>query len=590
MTRKARYSIAAQTAADRGDWPSAENFYRRVLRIDAKNIDALNGLADSLYFQGRLIEAESLFRDAVKADPKNLHLRLALARYYMRLEYDAAALDVLSYVLAEDKNHIPALLLIVETLRHIGRIDESHARAKQILKRFGHQPEFYFYLSGILRQCLEFDDLAKLRDAAGKDFAAAERRLGKRVMVNLLADAGDDQGKQRLWSLGRWSAERLRPALPVVKKQDAIYRVGFVCQELRIHPVAQYFKTVISAAESGFMPNLEIYVYNTGDERESDPVFQKIRNFAASRYRHVKNLSVDFTIETIRADGVDVLFDLGGQSPRAATALFENRIAPVQILWLGWGHTSGLAGMDYLLVDRYCKPSDTRYVHEKLAIIDAPYMAIDQLPTIPSATAAPFMRQRRVTFGQPNRFDKWTPDMIDRDAEILRRVPESRMLVFRPDAGSHAIAKNIQLHFERRGIDPRRIDIRPNAADSYADCLADIDIMLDPIEVSGGATAMDALMHGVPLFTVSGTQLFQRFSYSFLMHAGLGEFCAADTPALIVLAAGLANDEKRLMHWRSGGVRQAVESSALCDLKNYGAAWSRFIPDILSRAGRKTAV
>ena len=45
------------------------------------------------------------------------------------------------------------------------------------------------------------------------------------------------------------------------------------------------------------------------------------------------------------------MVDLMGLSSSNRLNLFRNRLAPIQILWLGYNNTSGLSQMDYLIAD-----------------------------------------------------------------------------------------------------------------------------------------------------------------------------------------------------------------------------------------------
>lgn len=580
--------IAARVALDDGKWKTAETFYKQILDEDATQIEALDGIADALYAQGRLLDAEIYFRAAVETEPKDLKLRNALARLYIRLEYDQLAIDTLTYVLGQDQKNIEARLLLCDPLRAIGRIDEAHAHAKEALRQGGYKAQYYFYLAGTLRQTLEFSDLDQLRQAADKDVGTAERRLRQRALPGLLADGVDQQGKERLLHISR-SLVQQAPSLSAWQRGKKL-RIGFVCQEMRTHPVGQYFLPLLQAYQAGFLPDAEFYLYNSGDDLPSDPVYNAIRSSVGDKFRGVKNRAADMIVESVRADRIDILFDLGGHSPRAAAWLFEARLAPVQVLWLGWGHTSGSPGIDYLLADPYCQPADARFISEKLAVIPAPYMILPSL-SLPAPGFIPACaRNGYVTLGQPNRFDKWTPESIARDAAVMQRLPKSRLLVFRPDAASHPIRKNVLAHFAAYGINAERIEFRANKSADYAACFANVDMMLDPIAVGGGATSMDALRFGVPFFTVPGDQLFQRFSYSFLMYAGLNEFCARDHGDLIEKAVALGSDLPRLAEWRGQRVWQALRQSPLCDLEAYGRSWNAFLPSLLEQEARPDMV
>ncbi|TAH36100.1 MAG: tetratricopeptide repeat protein [Alphaproteobacteria bacterium] len=583
MSKSAKILLAARYAGNNGDWRSAENLYRQILNLDSENEDALNGLADSLYFQGRLQEAEIDYRAAVFSNPTNLNLRILLARYYLRLEYDQIALDVLEYILGQDPNHQQASLLICETLCRLGRIDEAHARARILLMQHGYDSKFYFYLAGTLRRTLEFNHLQQLERAGEADFTAADRRLRSRQLVHFLAGAEHDTGKERLKKLASSIWHRLDRHAVTSAPSKAPYRVGFVCHELRTHPVGRYFLSLLRAYAAQYMPDLRIHVYNVGDDLPRDPVYAEIRKIAGNHFRSLKNLPMDLVLETVRADHIDVLFDLGGHSPRSATWIFEARLAPVQIMWLGWGHTMGLPGIDSVLVDQYCAPTDRRFLAEECTVIDAPYMILPDVPTLPDKFIPPIVQNGFVTFGQPNRLDKWTPDMIVRDAAIMRELADSKMLVFHPDVAAESVRKNVRSLFAAQGIDNSRIEFIANTPTNYVDCLRRVDIVMDPIMVNGGATSMDVLAQGIPLFTVPGDQLFQRFSYAFLQYANLPQFCAKNQKDLIQKVIQFAGNADLLTEWRGGGITHTVAGSPLCDFAAYGAAWNRLIPQLVDR-------
>jgi predicted O-linked N-acetylglucosamine transferase (SPINDLY family) len=58
----------------------------------------------------------------------------------------------------------------------------------------------------------------------------------------------------------------------------------------------------------------------------------------------------------IRDDRIDILVDLSGHTRANRMPLFARRIAPIQVTYLGYPNTSGLATMDYRFTDAIADP------------------------------------------------------------------------------------------------------------------------------------------------------------------------------------------------------------------------------------------
>jgi predicted O-linked N-acetylglucosamine transferase (SPINDLY family) len=154
-------------------------------------------------------------------------------------------------------------------------------------------------------------------------------------------------------------------------------------------------------------------------------------------------------------------------------------------------------------------------------------------------------------------------------AQILRRVPNSVLLLKNRGMNDVSVAVPLRSEFVRHGIEPRRIVCQGWSA--HAELLAEyqrIDLALDTFPYNGGLTTCEALWMGVPVVTCPGETFASRHSLSHLSNVGLTETIALNFDDYVNIAVSLATDLPRLAALRSG-LRSRVASSPLCDGMRY---------------------
>ena len=83
--------------------------------------------------------------------------------------------------------------------------------------------------------------------------------------------------------------------------------------------------------------------------------------------RNVSALSDELFAKRIREDEIDILIDLSGHSAHNRLPVFAWKAAPVQVSWLGYFATTGVAEIDYLIADPWTLPeSEEKYFTEKI--------------------------------------------------------------------------------------------------------------------------------------------------------------------------------------------------------------------------------
>jgi predicted O-linked N-acetylglucosamine transferase (SPINDLY family) len=176
-----------------------------------------------------------------------------------------------------------------------------------------------------------------------------------------------------------------------------------------------------------------------------------------------------------------------------------------------------------------------------------------------------------MTFGSFNNPAKWTPLILDAWAEILRRVPRSRLLLQFGGLHEPQTQDLFRSEFSKRGIDSDRILLEGWL--EHRELLAaynHVDIALDTQPYSGGVTTCEALWMGVPVITWPGNTFAGRHATSHLTNAGYKRFIVRNRQEYIGLAVDWANRLNELAIVRAN-MRGHLSESPLCDAPRFAA-------------------
>jgi protein O-GlcNAc transferase len=271
--------------------------------------------------------------------------------------------------------------------------------------------------------------------------------------------------------------------------------------------------------------------------------------------------------------------------------VFARKPAPIQITWMGYVGTTGLAAMDYLLADRYQVPLEAEpHYRERILRMPNDYVVYEPPYYAPAVARLPALASGRVALGCFTNPAKITARVVEVWGRILRRLPQGRLVLKYGGMSDPAVVGRFTDLFAAQGVDAARLDFLGRS--SHAELLAEygrIDIALDTFPYSGGLTTCEALWMGVPVITCPGETFASRHSLSHLSNVGLTETIAGDFDEYVDLAVTLANDLPRLSAVRTG-LRQRMASSPLCDGKRFAAnlatvlgdAWRQWTADAAS--------
>ncbi len=553
------YALLALSA---GHASSALPAALRWSQLRPSSAEAKNMLAIALRQCGRLEEAIARLGEAVALDPSYFDARVNLGNALLDAGDAAAALA--HYELARSLD--PTAASVHNNLGNAYRELREPAKAlacyRKALERDPRHARAQANVGNILKDLADTDGaIAAFR----RSLALTPDRAD--VWSNLLLTLnGSDRIEPAALAaehlaFGAHFARLITPLPPRAEapRGDARLRVGYVSSDFRKHAVATFFEPLLDAHDRS---RFEVFCYY--NQPRGDEVTARIQA-AAEHFVPVSGMSDRALAERIRSDGIDVLIDLNGHTADNRLPLFFLRPAPVQATWLGYLGPTGMPTIDWRITDAHVEPPRAPFAPdlEKPLRLARTMWCYRPYADAPDVAPLPCAQEGPLTFGCLNNPGKASPTVLSLWADVLRRVPQSRLLLLAaPDADR---AAQIRRPFTDAGIAPERVELvaRMPLAD-YLALHARIDIALDTYPYAGGTTTCDALWMGVPVVTLAGDRPFARTGASVLAQVGLDE-CIAATPERYVDAAiALAADRAHLAELRAG-LRPRMRASPLTD-------------------------
>lgn len=523
----------------------AETYVLRYLSQKPDCPAGLNTYATILDDLGRQEEAFAALHRSLELDPTSAHAASNLAVQY----------------------HLKAL------------IDPAYVYSS---KAVALAPERYSiwldYLTHLRRVC-DFQRLEAINWWALIQAAPVESMLQAFLQMLVLAETDQQQLLLRQ-ALTRWgdaagkqaaSAGATAPQ-PASPRSRETLRIGFVSADFRDHSVARFIWPLFEHLDRS---RYQLFGYSTYTQHDA---WRARFDEAATGMRDVASASPLELKRLVQADGIDILFDLTGFTKGSRTKAFATRLAPIQVSWLGYPGSTGLAAMDYLFLDRYLTPKDPSVLREKPLISPGTTVCFSGIPEVPITPIIPEQKRGVLTLGTLNNSYKITRSTITRWCRVLSALPTAQFLFVRREFESHYLRQNLIIAFAEEGIDASRLHFFNNrrAGRHYLDCYNELDFTLDTYPVTGGTTTTDALWMGVPVVGLEGPNVHHRVCSAILHHAGHPEWIAQNDDQFLQIALDLAADQNLRIKLRQC-LRAEIKASRLCNSQQFAADFAATI-------------
>lgn len=531
------YNLLGLSLKNIGDLQRAEKLFTLASQLDKDDYNAHFNLGNCLSAQNKFSDAISAYSRAIEIDPLNYGAYQNMGNAHFRRSEMNEACD--AYLKAVEINstlpeiHYNLGLIYRDTNRFHNAI-ESFNTAIELRPSYGSALAALYYVKRTICDWSDTEELSSKLDqlGIGGDVASPFSLLTTH-------DSPELQSKRaQSWARKNFPNNN-KITLPRISKIPDRIRVGYFGSDFHDHATLHLISGLLREHDKS---KFEVHVYSYGNTKNST-----LRNELMSNvefFHDVAEYSDAEICNFARSNNIHIALDLKGYTQGARTRIFSERVAPIQINFLGFPGTMGAEFIEYIVADRTLIPPEFRnHYTESVIYMPDTYQPNDCLRLIDKR---PMTRKE---FGLPehafvmccfNNNYKIGPREAAIWTELLHTIDKSILWLL----GSNEEAqKNLLAHFERAGVSNDRVIFRkPLPHSLHLASMSLADIFLDTFAVNAHTSCSDALWAGIPVVTKLGNQFAARVASSLLAALELDELIAKDEEEYLKIVISLSQD------------------------------------------------
>jgi len=567
------YSNLGGILKEEGNLEEAEKFTRKAINMMPEYGSAYTNLGSILMNKSNYKEAEIYTRKAIKINPQ---CGISYANLGGILLNNKNSIDDAERYTRKSIKLMPNLAISFFNLGIILRIKKKYIEAIEAFKKSISLKKDFINAQTELVWCE-----ASICEWSNQNYNLFFKKTNNNEALNpwSLMTFEDDpylHFKRALnFCLKNHDVETLRMDLP---RKNIRIRIGYFSCDLYNHATMHL---IVRLFELHNKSNFEIFVYNiksTIRDNFTERVIESV-----DRFRNVEDLSDQEIVNVARKDKLDIAIDLKGHTKDSRMSIFANRVAPIQISYLGYPGTTGMKSIDYIIADEIVIPKNNKqYFSEKVIYMPNCYQCNNDTKMILDNSISlsdTMLPENKFVYTCFNSNYKITSKEFDIWMRLLLNKTDSVLWLIKSNDQAQI---NLRREAEKRNVDPSRLIFAEHiqlekhlARHKYG------DLALDTFNVNGHTTSSDALWSGLPLLTMIGKSFTARVSASLLSSLGINELITNTEIEYEEKANELAHNSIKLEKIKKN-INQAKSKSSLFNTKLFVINYEQKLKDLVT--------
>lgn len=518
----------------------AINCYEKAIKINSKIPELHNNKGNALKELGRYDKAIVSYKKSLDIEPENYETLNNLGVVFDKLGHFNQAIDAYDKAIKINPEFSKGFYNRGQVLNNLQKLPEALASFELAYKL---EPGIDFIYGDLLHLkmflCI-WDKFEMHLEELSNKIWAGQKAVNPFPMLALIDDLELQRKVAEIYINKDYSVKNVKELNPYVNHTKII--VGYFSPDFRDHAVSHLSAGMF---ELHNREKFEIHAFYFGEDAK-DKINLRIQE-GVDYFHNVQSMSDDEIISISRSLEIDIAIDLCGYTQNSRRELFANRLAPIQVNYLGYTATTGAHYMDYIVADSTIISDSSQYT-EKIVYMPNSYMVND---TIGENYDRVFTRKE---VGLPdqgfifccfNNHYKILPKVFESWMRILNEVEDSVLWLAETNEFT---TQNLIKEAQKYGIHKNRIIFAPQMTlrEDHLNRIKLADLFLDTSPFNAHTTASDALRMGIPLLTCIGESFVSRVAASLLNSLNLNELVVDNIQDYESMAIMLAKNVNKI--------------------------------------------
>ena len=535
-------------------YEEAIKIYEKLIVINPDFSEAYNNLGNCLAKFKRYDEAIRNYNKAIKLNSKNFVAFTNLGNVQKELFNYNEAINNYKKSITLNKNYLLAYSNLGNSYHEIHKYKNALENYKKI---FEVDKNYKFLLGRLIHSQMylcEWENLSNNMDYLISALKKKKQICLPFVSLNIIDNpelhkvsaeiSFEDKTTIKNISLNKYE-----------KKGGDKYKIGYFSPDFRNHPVLHLIKDVFKHHDKS---KFEIYAFSMAPEK-NDEMTKEIKPYF-TEFIEIKNLSNKEIRDLCHKKNLDIAIDLCGFTSFNRFEIFAQRLAPIQVNYLGYPGTMGSNFFDNIIADKVIiTKEEEKHYTEKVVYLPNCYQPNSSYEVLQKNNHKKKkfnLPEDKVIFCNLGSNHKITPQIFKVWMGIMQKVPDSVLWLLKPN---EIAINNIKEEATKQGINQERIIFGNKLShEEHLQRLKLADIFLDTYPYNAHTTASDVIRMGVPIITLYGRSFASRVCASILSQVNMSKLSTNSMKNYEEIAVQLGNNTSEIKK-----IKKEIENNCL---------------------------